>query len=121
MSTTSRVESHRQAPALGRETFRTSHLLDFCSEWELVKQIGHSVDHFDAAEETSTAPTIRIDVAEGEIITTDNGPGIPAETVAGILDFRVWISSREAYYSPALGAQGSALTIFALASMDGTA
>jgi hypothetical protein len=31
---------------LTRATFRTSRLLDFCSERELVKQIRHSVDHW---------------------------------------------------------------------------
>jgi DNA topoisomerase VI subunit B len=54
---------------LQRETFRTSRLLDFCSERELVKQIGHDTDQWplvvlkelvdnalDAAEEAGTAP-----------------------------------------------------------------
>ena len=31
---------------LHRETFRTSRLLDFCSERELVKQIGHGTDQW---------------------------------------------------------------------------
>lgn len=49
---------------------------------------------------------IDIDVGT-EITITDNGPGIPAETVAGILDFAVRVSSREAYASPTRGAQGN--------------
>ena len=86
---------------LQRETFRTSRLLDFCSERELVKQIGHSTDQWplvvlkeltdnalDAAEEAGTAPLIRIEVKDDTIVITDNGPGMPAETVAGILDVR---------------------------------
>jgi hypothetical protein len=120
---------------LKREAFRTSRLLDFCSERELVKQIGHPVDHWplvilkelvdnalDAAEEGGAAPTIAIDVAAGEIVITDNGPGIPAETVSDILDFTVRVSSREAYTSPTRGAQGNALkTIVAMAfALDGT-
>jgi DNA topoisomerase VI subunit B len=119
---------------LQRETFRTSRLLDFCSERELVKQVGHPVDHWpivilkeltdnalDAAEEAGIAPTIGIDVTAGEITITDNGPGIPAETVADILDFAVRVSSREAYASPTRGAQGNALkTIVAMAfALDG--
>ena len=32
--------------SLRRETFSTSRLLDFCSERELVKQIGHGVDQW---------------------------------------------------------------------------
>jgi DNA topoisomerase VI subunit B len=123
------------AATLTRETFRTSRLLDFCSERELVKQIGHSVDQWplvilkesvdnaiDAAEEANTPPVIRVEVTNGEIVLTDNGPGIPAETVADILDFSVRVSSREAYASPTRGAQGNALkTIVAMAfGLDGT-
>src|SRR5205807_4347 len=90
------------AATLTRETFRTSRLLDFCSERELVKQIGHAVDQWplvilkelldnaiDAAEEANIVPKIRVEVANGEIIITDNGPGIPPETVADLLDFSV--------------------------------
>src|SRR5260370_1165668 len=123
------------AATLTRETFRTSRLLDFCSERELVTQIGHSVDQWplvilkesvdnaiDAAEEANTPPVIRVEVTNGEIVITDNGPGIPAETVADILDFSVRVSSREAYASPTRGAQGNALkTIVAMAfALDGT-
>jgi DNA topoisomerase VI subunit B len=119
---------------LQRETFQTSRLLDFCSERELVKQIGHSTDQWplvvikeltdnalDAAEEASTAPVIRIEVSDKHIVIADNGPGIPAETVAGILDFSVRVSSREAYASPTRGAQDNALkTILAMAfALDG--
>jgi DNA topoisomerase VI subunit B len=121
-------------PSLKRETFSTSRLLDFCSERELVKQIGHGVDQWplvifkeltdnalDACEEAGVAPVIDINVTGTEITITDNGPGIPAGTVAGILDFAVRVSSREAYASPTRGAQGNALkTIVAMAfALDG--
>jgi DNA topoisomerase VI subunit B len=57
-----------------------------------------------------------VDVTDKAIVITDNGPGIPNETVAGILDFSVRVSSREAYASPTRGAQGNALkTIIAMA------
>lgn len=120
---------------LERQTFRTSRLLDFCSERELVKQIGHAADLWplvvlkeltdnclDADEEVSTPPVIRVEVANGDIIISDNGPGIPAETIANILDFAVRVSSREAYVSPTRGAQGNALkTIVAMAfALDGS-
>jgi DNA topoisomerase VI subunit B len=120
---------------LARETFKTSRLLDFCSARELSKQIGHGVEQWplvivkelidnalDAAEEADIAPVIQIEVADGAISITDNGPGIPAETVAGVLDFSVRVSSREAYVSPTRGAQGNALkTIVAMAfALDGT-
>src|SRR6516225_6762973 len=122
------------AHRLSRETFKTSRLLDFCSERELTKQIGHSSDQWplvilkelvdnaiDAAEEAGIAPVIQVEVANGAIIIIDNGPGIPAETVAGVLDFSVRVSSREAYASPTRGAQGNALkTIVAMAfALDG--
>src|SRR5258708_26115366 len=81
--------------AMKRETFQTSRLLDFCSERELIKQIGHGVDQWplvifkelvdnglDACEEAGIAPVIEIEVTGTEITITDNGPGIPADTVA---------------------------------------
>src|SRR5260370_1382701 len=120
---------------LERQTFRTSRLLDFCSERELVKQIGHASDLWplvvlkegidnglDAAEEINTAPVIRIEVSNGDIVIGDNGPGIPADPIADILHFTVRVSSREAYVSPTRGAQGNALkTIVAMAfALDGT-
>src|SRR5262249_32659784 len=96
-------------PRLKRETFKTSRLLDFCSERELTKQIGHGTDRWplvilkeltdnamDAAEEAGIAPVIEVEVNNGAIVITDNGPGIAAETVVGILDFSVRVSSREA-------------------------
>ena len=122
------------AHRLSRETFKTSRLLDFCSERELTKQIGHGSDQWplvilkelvdnaiDAAEEAGIAPVIQVEVANGAIIIIDNGPGLPAETVAGVLDFSVRVSSREAYASPTRGAQGNALkTIVAMAfALDG--
>jgi DNA topoisomerase VI subunit B len=121
--------------SLRRETFETSRLLDFCSERELVKQIGHPVDQWplvilkelldnaiDAAEEVGTEPVIRVEVTDKAIVIFDNGPGIPAETISGLLDFSVRISSREAYCSPTRGAQGNALkTVVAMPfALDGT-
>lgn len=100
----------------------------------MVKQIGHGTDQWplvvlkelvdnalDAAEETGIAPVINIEVTDREIVITDNGSGIPAETVAGVLDFSVRVSSREAYASPTRGAQGNALkTVVAMAfALDG--
>ena len=37
------------------------------------------------------------------------GPGIPPETITGIIDYNVRVSSREAYISPTRGRQGNAL------------
>ena len=119
---------------LNRETFRTSRLLDFLSEKELVAQIGHPrsawplvlvkelVDNaLDACEEAGVAPKIAITVDENGLTVADNGPGIPPDVVADILDFGVRVSSREAYVSPCRGAQGNALkTVVAMPFvMDG--
>jgi DNA topoisomerase VI subunit B len=112
----------KREPALQRETFRTSRLLDFASEKELVAQTGHRrevwplvilkelVDNaIDACEEAGVAPEIAITVDKTGIAVADNGPGIPADTVKHVLDFTVRVSSREAYVSPTRGAQGNAL------------
>ena len=116
------------AEKLERTTLRTSRLLDFCSRKELIAQTGHQPDAWplvvlkelvdnalDACEEASVAPEIAVQVDDDGITVTDNGPGIPAETVTDILDFAVRVSSREAYVAPDRGAQGNALkTIVAM-------
>ena len=115
-------------------TFTKSRLLDFCSETELVAQAGQPVrdwplyvmkelvdDALDACEEAGTAPDVSIAVGDGKIVVTDEGPGIPADTIKGVLDFSVRVSSREAYVSPTRGAQGNALkTVIAMPfALDG--
>jgi DNA topoisomerase VI subunit B len=116
------------AKRLERVTFKTSRLLDFCSRKELIAQTGHRPEDWplvllkelldnalDAAEDAGVAPTVLVIVDEQGVSVEDNGPGIPPETVAGVLDFNVRISSREAYVSPCRGAQGNALkTILAM-------
>jgi DNA topoisomerase VI subunit B len=110
------------AKRLQRETFHTSRLLDFFSEKELTAQVGHGkadwplvvlkelVDNaLDATEDAELAPQVTVKVNEGGITVADNGPGIPPEAVAGILDYSIRVSSREAYVSPTRGAQGNAL------------
>jgi DNA topoisomerase VI subunit B len=120
----------REPARLERVAFRTSRFLDFVGQRELTAQIGHAAQEWplvilkelvdnalDGCEEADTAPVITIDVssAKGTIAITDNGPGITGKTIAGILDYRVRVSSREAYVSPTRGAQGNALkTILAM-------
>ncbi len=107
---------------LERTTLRTSRLLDFCSRKELVAQTGHQESEWplvlvkelidnalDACEEARVAPVIDIKVDDNGITVTDNGPGIPADTLEGVLDFSSRVSSREAYVAPDRGAQGNAL------------
>ena len=107
---------------LARVPFKVSRLMEFCTRRELVNQTGHDVyewplvvqkelldNALDAAEEAEIAPVISIAVNGRSIVVQDNGPGIPAKTIEGILDYSVRVSSREAYASPTRGAQGNAL------------
>ena len=120
---------------LARTTFETSRLLDFCSKKELTAQTGHDPTEWplvalkelfdnalDAGEEAGVQPEIAVTVDNDGISIADNGPGIPAETVEGVLDFAIRTSSREAYVSPTRGAQGNALkTILAMPhALDGS-
>jgi len=115
-------------PDLERTTLSTSRLLDFCSEKELIAQTGHAIDDWplvvvkelvdnglDACEEANVAPEISVRADGTGITVIDNGPGIPGDTINGVLDFSVRVSSREAYVAPDRGAQGNALkTIVAM-------
>src|SRR5579884_559305 len=103
----------KNRPTLARTTFTTSRLLDFFSDKELTAQIGHPKSHWplavlveltgnaiDACEDVAIAPVVTVKVDKSGITVQDNGPGLPAETVTGILDFSVRVSSREHYVSP---------------------
>ena len=108
-------------PKLERTTFRTSRLMDFCSEKELTAQTGHQPEAWplvvlkelidnalDACEEAGVAPEVSVKVDDTGITVTDNGPGIPETVIEDILDFSIKVSSREAYIAPDRGAQGNA-------------
>jgi DNA topoisomerase VI subunit B len=103
-------------------TFTTSRLLDFFSTDELVTQAGHAVpdwplvvakelidNSLDACEEAGVVPEVEVTVDGDGITVADNGPGIPPETVIGMLDYAVRVSSRKAYVGPSRGQQGNAL------------
>jgi hypothetical protein len=112
--------------------------LEFCSEKELVNLIGHDAHEWpfvvlkelvdnalDEAEEAGMPPRIGIaaSTADCSISLTDNGRGLPAETIVGLLDFSLRRSSKEAYCAPTRGQQGHALSTiismpFALAQAD---
>ena len=115
-------------PRLERVAFRTSRLLEFCSEKELTLQTGHPASDWplviakelvdnalDACEEANIAPVVTVTVGTNLIEVVDNGPGLPETTLNGVLDYTVRASSREAYVSPTRGAQGNALkTVLAM-------
>ena len=114
----------RNAPVLRREAFRFDRLGEFTGTKELVAQIGHEPESWplavakelidnglDESEEAGIPPQIAVEVSteRGEIIVTDNGRGLPADTLDSVVDFAVRISSREAYVSPTRGRQGLGL------------
>jgi DNA topoisomerase VI subunit B len=114
--------------ALQRQTFQASRLLEYFSEKELTLQTGHEPARWpdvilkelldnalDACEAHDISPDIGVTVTDDAIEVHDNGPGLPAEVVRGVLDFSVRVSSKDAYISPTRGAQGNALkTILAI-------
>lgn len=112
----------KSAKRLTRVPFKVSRLMEFCTYRELVNQTGHDASEWplvvlkelvdnalDAAEESEIAPVISIAVKGSSVVVSDNGPGIPADTIGGVLDYAIRVSSREAYVSPTRGAQGNAL------------
>lgn len=105
-----------------RTTFTRSRQLDFFSEEELSKQTGHDRDEWprvflkelidnslDACDEQGIVPDISVRCESTSIEVADNGCGIPADTVAQMLDFDSRTSSRADYVAPDRGAQGNAL------------
>ena len=132
-------EPDEPAHKIERVAFTTSRLMEFCTEKELVAQTGHEsyewlrvivkelVDNgIDHCEEAEVAPVIKVTITTGKsgkptrIVVEDNGPGIPTETITGIIDYNIRISSREAYISPTRGRQGNALkTILPMAYVLG--
>jgi DNA topoisomerase VI subunit B len=109
-------------------TLKTSRMLDFFSEKELRTQTGHDKGDWpqmvlkelldnaiDACEDAEIPPVVSVRVDDQGITVSDNGPGMPVETVDGILDFSARVSSREHLVAPTRGAQGNAMkTIVAL-------
>ena len=67
-------------------------------DWPLVILKELTDNAIDICEEKDIAPEIAVSVStdEGTITVADNGPGIPPQTVADVLDYAVRVSSREA-------------------------
>jgi DNA topoisomerase VI subunit B len=110
------------AHTLHRTTFETSRLLEYFSPKELSMQLGAEpsrwglvllkelVDNaLDACETAGTAPHIRITLSPDGCVVEDNGPGLPASTVARSLDYRVRVNDKAYYISPTRGQLGNAL------------
>jgi DNA topoisomerase VI subunit B len=107
---------------LQRETFVTSRELEYFSTKELRAQIGYSRKHWpvailrelidnalDAIEVSGGLPEIDITIANDRITIENNGPGIPATTLAKSLDYLVRVSDKAYYTSSTRGQMGNAL------------
>ena len=109
---------------LNRTTFETSRELEFFSEKELQMQIGHGVglwpaallkelvdNALDACEASDILPQVEVDIGEESFSVRDNGSGLPAETLAGSLDYLKRVSDKAYYVSPTRGQLGNALKV----------
>jgi len=119
---------NRATATLERVAFKTSRELEYFTQKELVVQTGHEPERWpevvlkelvdnalDAAEEHDQPVEIAIALRPDGITVADNGPGLPAEVLEGVLDFSVRVSSKDAYVTPTRGAQGNALkTVLAI-------
>jgi DNA topoisomerase VI subunit B len=120
--------AHAPAPPLQRTTFEMSHAAEYFTVRELQTLTGQQCDRFvsvvlkelldnaiDAAETAEVAPVLHVgwvmnpETDAVQLTLTDNGPGIPRDTVRRILNFTTRTSDKAVYRSPTRGAQGNAL------------
>lgn len=129
VTATAQIAPARHAPRqpskiLDRTTFSTSRELEYFTEKELTAQIGHPAEYWpiailrelidnalDACEMSTGVPEIEVTIADDRIIVTDNGPGLPAETLEKSLDFMIRVSDKSHYISPTRGVMGNALKV----------
>ena len=109
---------------LERITFETSRELEFFTEKELQMQIGHDRDYWpiailrelvdnalDACEMAGVSPVIDVGIEADAFTVQDNGPGLPANTIAGSLNYLNRVSDKSFYVSPTRGQMGNALKV----------
>ena len=107
-----------------RHVFEVSRKPEYFSEDELTLQIGHDPDMWplailkelldnalDASEAGDAAPEITVTIDDEGFAVRDNGPGIPAKTVRGALDYTKRVSDKLLYVSPTRGQLGNALKV----------
>src|SRR5215218_7250711 len=123
---------------LERTTFETSRTAEYFDARQLSTLTGVAQHEFasvclkelidnalDACETAGVAPEIGVEVVTEAVVhsagyrevphsllritVSDNGPGLPPETVRKVLNFNTRTSDKAAYRSPTRGAQGNAL------------
>ncbi len=110
---------------LQRTVFETSRAIEYVDKRELQAQTGRPFSEFaavvlkelvdnalDAAETRGGEPKVAVSIDWGKsirITVSDNGEGIPADTVRRTLDYTTRTSDKSKYRSPTRGAQGNAL------------
>jgi hypothetical protein len=116
------------AAPLQRTTFEMSRAAEYFTVRELQTLTGQQQHRFvsvilkelldnaiDAAETAGVAPVLHVgwvtdpDADQAQLTITDNGPGLPRDTVRRILNFTTRTSDKAVYRSPTRGAQGNAL------------
>ncbi|MGI8838733.1 MAG: ATP-binding protein [Pyrinomonadaceae bacterium] len=110
------------AAKLERTTFTISREMEYFSEDELRTQIDCGImvwplaltkelidNALDACEEDSLVPVVTVDLDGNNVSVTDNGPGLPEDTLRGSLNYMVKVSNKTRYVSPTRGRQGNAL------------
>lgn len=111
------------APRLERTTFKVSRELEYFSQDELSKQIGHDIDVWplaitkelidnalDACEAVPVPPLVTVTVEGDRVSVADNaGTGLKESTLRGSLDYTITVSDKAHYKSPLRGRQGNAL------------
>ena len=116
------------AAQTARVAFTTSRALEFFTESELTTQIGYRkelwplvlikelIDNAIDACETAATTSIEIGVEldKDSLTVSDNGPGIPAKIIKGVLDYTVRISDKKYYIAPTRGQLGNALNAWSL-------
>lgn len=113
------------AVQLQRQIFEISRAAEYFTVRELQAQTGQLEENFaqvvlkelvdnalDACETAGVTPEITIEISSQDTITmavSDNGSGLPPETIRRILNFSTRTSDKAVYRSPTRGAQGNAL------------
>lgn len=109
---------------LRRTTFEISREIEYFSEKELQRQVGHGkawwpislvkelVDNsLDACEVGEIRPEIEVEVNAEGFSVRDSGPGISPAVIEGSLDFLKRVSDKTFYVSPTRGQLGNALKV----------